>query len=324
MRLTFWLVPVVGVSLGCKSPELVRKDMMRDARLGCERGDAPSCFHAGALSVEEPGGANRAVSFFAKGCAKKHAASCDALAETKGPSRGKALADGCNAGDLVTCTRLADDYPADPAGLEQAKSLREQVCRMGAAIRKETSARDLKGAAEACAKLASMFAKGQGTKTNSVVALKLDILATTLGTEALYRLEREPAASEGAGTATEREKDRARRETDANVKAREAFLAASQAELKARGPTAGGSSVIASPLTPAERAFLRVASCRTCSESCGTPARCSADDFTGGPCSHLRCAASGPCPAFDGCVSDCARKVDACAKACGTCQKEGK
>ena len=59
--------------------------------------------------------------------------------------------------------------------------------------------------------------------------------------------------------------------------------------------------------------------CQRCVEGCGSMSRCAADDFGGGRCGHLRCAAGAPCPAFDACVGECTAKAETCSKACGEC-----
>src|SRR6476660_5468566 len=108
-------------AVGCKSPEMARKDMLREGRIGCERGDASACFHAGLLYAEG-GNADHAATLHAKGCALKHAGSCDALASVKGADREAVLAAACSAGDLLTCTRLADDYAKTPATAARSKA----------------------------------------------------------------------------------------------------------------------------------------------------------------------------------------------------------
>ena len=132
-----------SLAAACKTPETAKRDMAQDARKKCERGDGTACFHAGSLAGEEPGGEGRALSFHAKGCALKVAASCDALAASKGAGRTDGLAAGCNAGDLLSCARVADDFAKDPARAADAKALREQTCRMGAVVNVHTTPRGL-------------------------------------------------------------------------------------------------------------------------------------------------------------------------------------
>src|SRR5687767_226648 len=97
---------VVVVVAGCRPAEVPQKDLLREARIGSERGDAASCFHAGSLSVEEHAPPDRALAFYAQGCAQKHGPSCDGVATMAG--RQNALGEGCNAGDLLSCARLAN------------------------------------------------------------------------------------------------------------------------------------------------------------------------------------------------------------------------
>src|SRR5262245_18766005 len=104
-----FFLSVFSLAAACKSPETAKRDMAQDARKKCERGDGPACFHAGSLAAEEAGGEPRALSFHAKGCALKVAASCDAIAASKGGGRTDGLAAGCNVGDLLSCARVADD-----------------------------------------------------------------------------------------------------------------------------------------------------------------------------------------------------------------------
>ena len=95
---------------------------------------------------------------------------------------------GCNSGDLLTCSRVADEYPNDLGGQTEARGLREQVCRMAAAITAESPARDLRASAEACPKLGAMYASGAAGSVNPVRALELETLATLVRVEVLRRL----------------------------------------------------------------------------------------------------------------------------------------
>ena len=58
------LFALVLPAAGCKLPDVAKKDMLRDARVGCERGDGAACFHAGALSAESEGGTTRAAKLY--------------------------------------------------------------------------------------------------------------------------------------------------------------------------------------------------------------------------------------------------------------------
>jgi TPR repeat protein len=279
------LVTGALVFLGCRGSEVPAKDLLRDARIGCQRGDALSCFHAGAISAEEQGGASRAAGFFAQGCAQKHGASCDGLAAIKGPEREPALVQGCNAGDMLSCVRLADDYPKDAKGLERAKALREQVCRQAIVLKAGTAARDVHGAAEGCAKLAAMHATGVGANADPVRALKLEALSMMLKTEALARYIAEDDASVEAILATKKssalEKDRLDRLGEAEEKAREALIASAGPKEKSGD---GGSL----PITHIEQLFFGGVTLPAAPQPSGDDASTCKD--TGDP---LTCAIAG-------------------------------
>lgn len=332
-----------SLSAACKTPETAKRDMAQDARKKCERGDGTACFHAGSLAGEEPGGEARAVSFHAKGCALKVAASCDAVAASKGAGRTDGLAAGCNAGDLLSCARVADDFAKDPGRVADAKALREQTCRMGAVVNVHTTPRDLFAAAEGCNGLARMYSKGDAVKTDTVLATKLDILATVLRTEALARFDRlktastdaeiaakaesaEPAekpakAEKAGGGAQASEADRLQRLKDANKAARAALV--SSIDAAARAQAADSAAPIAQYASPTEAIFWPGSAgvgnpalkCQKCVEGCGDMKKCAgADDFAGGRCGTLKGTDK-----FEGCVAECTAKADACVKACGDC-----
>lgn len=257
MRPLSWLV-ALGASVtiaGCKTPEMARRDMLREARIGCEKGDAPSCFHAGVLYSDD-GDAEKAETFHSKACALKHVGSCDALAELKEPNRERALATACRSGDLPSCARLADEYTKSPAGLARAKKLDEQVCQRASLIGPTTSARDLHGTAAACARIARSYTDGTGVKPDGVLAMRFETLATLLFTEALFRLEKQQDAQVEREIAslppTPREKHRAQRETEAARQWHTTLL--STPELEA-GRTPRSPRKLTTPLTAIEQAF---------------------------------------------------------------------
>lgn len=294
--------------------------MLRDARSRCDRGEGAACFHAGSLSAEEPGGGPRAAALHARGCALKEIASCDALWAMKAPGAADALAGACNGGDLLSCARVADAFAEDPARLADAKALREQTCRMAAVVKAETSARDLYAAAEGCSGLARMYDQGSGVKVDTVLSTKLDVLSTTLRTEALARVDRAQAAPSAAKAgATESEADRARRLGESRAAMRDALIASVESAAKARAATAVSPPAIL--VSPTERVFWPhgtaggAGACQKCVEGCGDMKRCAGtDDFAGGRCGALRGSDK-----FEGCVAECTAKADACAKACGEC-----
>lgn len=329
---------VFSLAAACKTPETAKRDMAQDARKKCERGDGTACFHAGSLAGEEAGGEGRALSFHAKGCALKVAASCDAVAANKGSARTDGLAGGCNAGDLLSCARVADDFAKDPAKAADAKALREQTCRMGAAVNVHTTPRDLFAAAEGCNGLARMYSKGEGVKVDTVLATKLDILATVLRTESLGRFDRLKSAASDADSADKAEKaekvekpagagaqaseaDRVQRLKDANKVARSALIASIDAA--ARAQAADAMAPIAQYASPTEPVFWPGSAgvgnpalkCQKCVEGCGDMKKCAgADDFAGGRCGTLKGTDK-----FETCVAECTAKADSCVKACGDC-----
>src|SRR6476620_11848227 len=87
-------------------------DPARDARVACEKKDGPSCFLAGNLVTEKSGTTSEAIRLYIHGCSLRHSPSCDALGNVKGALRDQALVGGCNAGDLVSCAKHADDLVA--------------------------------------------------------------------------------------------------------------------------------------------------------------------------------------------------------------------
>ncbi len=311
------------MAASCRTPETAKRDMLREARTKCERGDGPACFHAGSLAAEEPGGAGRALPLHARGCALKQFASCDAIWASKSPDRADALGEGCNAGDLLSCARVAEDFAQDPQRLAEAKALREQTCRMAAAVKSDTPARDLYASAEGCSGLARMHAKGEGTKVDTVLATKLDVLATTLRTEALARFDRmkpESAKPGPKGAVAEADKDRTQRLNDANASTRDALVASIDAAAKAQAsestaPPANHASPAEPVFWPASAAANAPVKCQKCVEGCGDMKKCAGtDDFDGG-----RCGALKGTDKFETCVAECTAKADACAKGCGEC-----
>ncbi len=252
MRLRTILVSLAAITtVSCMPPEMARKDMLRAGRVGCEKGDGAACFHAGVLYAEG-GDAEHAATLHAKGCALKNAASCDALAQSTGPNRESLLAAGCNAGDLLTCTRLAADYGKDPAGSARATAIDQQVCGAASSVSPALSARDLHGAATGCARLALASAKGTGAKSDFARTTKLEALATMLLTESLFRLEKQlDAESErelASPAAKPNEKDRADRIAEATGRWREELLKTLETGSVADAP-------LATPLTLVEQVF---------------------------------------------------------------------
>jgi TPR repeat protein len=257
MRLPSWsfAMLLVTLSVACQTPETAKKDMLRDARVGCENGSGSACFQAGMLYAET-GHRDRAEASHLKGCSLRSTPSCEALAAIEGPDRERVLGEACAAGDLLSCTRLADVYQKNPTGSEKSKALLEQVCRAASAMTHETHSRDLQGAAAGCAKLATLHASGDG-KPDVALATRLDILATLLYTEALFRLEKqEDAAVEreiATRPATATDKDRTDREDEASRRAREVLLQSLDAKAREVGPD--DSSRGSTPLTRLEEIF---------------------------------------------------------------------
>jgi hypothetical protein len=331
-------------------------DPARDARNACEKKDGPSCFLAGTMVSEKAGGPNaEAIRLYIRGCSVRHSPSCDALGNVKGALREQALVGGCNAGDLVSCSKRADELVAS-GNVDEARGIRHEVCKKSLTVVPGVAGREVEGIAEACASLARMIAAGEGGGRDDVAAAKLDVLAMTLRNEALYRHEREDDAKvlpEPAVVAPEQPKrkggikkappvdptiasrEKFRRELEARRAAREAWIASVQSGMTAasqqkdRGdpslptPTAieRATAMMAGASSPSGAAKVP-SQCQSCVDSCGSANRCAADDFAGGPCGHLRCAAGAPCPDLDACVAECTTKADACTKACGDCTAE--
>ncbi|MDB4945943.1 MAG: hypothetical protein JWP97_5477, partial [Labilithrix sp.] len=180
-------------SVGCN---ILGPDAARDARQACEKKqEGSACFTAGTMVAEKAGEVNAdAVRLFTRGCAARSSASCEALGNVKGPMREQALVDACNGGDLVSCARRASEFPADADGQAQARALRHGACKQSTNVKPGTSAREIEGIAESCAALARMIAAGEGGGRDAVAAAKLDVLAATLRSEALYQHEREDDA----------------------------------------------------------------------------------------------------------------------------------
>ncbi len=264
----------------------------------------------------------------------------------KGPLREQALVDACNGGDLVSCARRASEFTADEQGLDEARALRHSACKQSVGVKPGTSAREIEGIAESCAALARMIAAGEGGGRDAVAAAKLDVLAATLRNEALHQHERaddakilphvaQPATAsppkrgikkEPKVDPTIAEREKFRREYEARRAAREAWMASVDASLIALQKKASGGDPTIPALTALERATattpgatLGASPCQSCVEGCGSMARCTGDDFVGGRCGHLRGAESAAGTGFDGCVAECASKIDACTKACGEC-----
>jgi hypothetical protein len=318
-------------------------DASRDARVACDKKDGSSCFVAGNLVAEKAAGpSSESIRLYAKGCAARHAPSCDALGDVKGALREEALAAGCKAGDQVSCAKRASELGASEQEQAEARAIRHGVCQKSTSLSSGSPAREVEGVAEACAALARMVAAGQGGGRDDVAAARLDVLAQTLRNEALYRHEREddakvlPQPAEpprpprkgikpkvDPGVA---EREKFHRDYAARRAAREAWIASVQASLT----TASQQKQLGDPSLPQLGALDRAASvlprkatgstaCQSCVESCGSMSTCAADDFAGGRCAHLRCGAGEPCPAFDACVGECTAKADTCVKGCGEC-----
>lgn len=342
-----------SAAAGCVTPESALRDKIKDAQKGCDRAKDPqSCFYAGTLAAEGGGPNPEAVKYWVKGCALKHPESCESLATTKGSLRETALVEGCNAGDLVSCNRRANEFSQDEKGAGEARALRQQVCKTSTAINANTTGRDMRGMAEACAALARMVAGGQGGGKDEIAAMKLEVLATTLRTEALFRHEHEqdgkpppaikppepPVRRGGLKKPVEEgpevaERDKNRREFELSRGALEAWLAGvqnsmaqvqkSERQALARDPALPTFNPVDRAMSGAAGATSAASSkCAACVDGCGSLERCAADDFAGGRCSHLKCAAGQACPQFDACVAECTAKADACAKGCGDCSAD--
>lgn len=352
-----WRPAVIAVAIcaaGASACAAFLSDPARDARLACDKKDGPSCFLAGNLVTEKSGVNAEAIRLYIHGCSLRHSPSCDALGNVKGALRDEALVGGCNAGDLVSCAKHADDLIA-AHNVDEARGVRHEVCKKSLTVVPGVAAREVEGIAEACASLARMVAAGEGGGRDELAAAKLDVLAMTLRNEALYRHEREDDAKQLPDPAqpqpeqpvhkggikrapkvdpTLAAREKFRREYEARRAAREAWIASVQtgmsvaSQQKERGdpslPT-GTALERASAMMPVVSAGSGgPTQCQACVESCGSMTRCAADDFAGGPCGHLRCAAAGPCVDFDTCVADCTVKADACTKACGDCTEPPK
>ncbi len=229
--------------------------MLREARLACDKGDASACFHAGAIYAED-GSLDRAETFHTRGCALKHAGSCDALAEVTGPRHEQALATACSSGDLPSCARLSDVYAKQPAGVARARKLDEQVCQRATLVGPNTSARDFHGMAAACARLARTYAEGIDVKPDALLAMRFETLATVLFTEALFRLEKQQDAEVEKEIAsppqTAHARDRAAREAEAARQWHAALVSIPEAGFARKSPS---SRKLVTPLTPLEQAF---------------------------------------------------------------------
>lgn len=329
-------------------------DPARDARNACEKKDGPSCFLAGNLVAEKSGANAEAIRLYIRGCSVRHSPSCDALGNVKGALREQALVGGCNAGDLVSCSKRADELVA-AGNIDEARGIRHEVCKKSLTVVPGVAAREVEGIAEACASLARMIAAGEGGGRDDVAAAKLDVLAVSLRNEALYRHEREDDAKvlpEPAVVAPEPPKrkggikkappvdpttaarEKFRREFEARRAAREAWIASVQSGMTAASQQKDrGDPSLPTP-TAIERATAMMpgasspssatsgpSQCQSCVDTCGAN-RCAADDFAGGRCGHLRCPAGAPCPDLDACVAECTTRADACTKACGDCTAE--
>jgi hypothetical protein len=355
---TRWLAvaAVAFGAAGAPSCAAFLGDPARDARMACDKKDGPSCFLAGNMVAEKSGTNAEAIRLYIHGCAVRHSPSCDALGNVKGALRDQALVGGCNAGDLVSCSKRADDLVA-AGNVDEARGVRHEVCKKSLTVVPGVAAREVEGIAEACASLARMIAAGEGGGRDDVAAAKLDVLAMTLRNEALYRHEREddakvlpdpaqpqaepPVRKGGIKKApkvdpTLAAREKFRREFEARRAAREAWIASVQSGMAA----ASQQKERGDPSLPTPSAFERATAmmpsgasasssagptqCQICVEGCGSMTRCAADDFAGGHCGHLRCAAAGPCPDLDACVAECTGKADACAKACGDCAEPPK
>lgn len=346
------VIALAGLALGVSACAAFAGDAARDARIGCDKKIGPSCFAAGNLVAEKNGTNGEAVRLYIKGCSVRHSPSCDALGNVKGSLREQALIGGCNAGDLVSCAKRADEL--DEAGnVDEARGVRHEVCKKSASLSSGSPAREVEGVAEACASLARMIAAGQGGGRDDVAAAKLDVLAMTLRNEALYRHEREddakqlpapaviepepPRRKSGIKRAPKvdpgiAEREKFRKEYEARRAAREAWIASVQTSMTAAAqqrekgdpslPTPTALERATASLPPASSGGA--AQCQSCVASCGSMTTCAADDFAGGRCGHLRCAGGGPCPELDACVAECSAKAEACAKTCGDCAEAAK
>lgn len=357
MPLAVVAMATASLLFACRGLGSAQRDKIKDASKACDKRDATACFFAGSLAAEEgEASVPEAVKYWTKGCALASAESCDALATVKGPAlRESALTGGCNAGDLVSCNRRAGLFSDDEGGDAQARELRQRVCATSATITEATSGRALRGAAEACASLARMVANGQGGGKDDVAAAKLEVLATTLRTEALFRHEHEqdgvpppeptppePVMAPGSrvrrGGPTDEQllsRDRNHRVAAVSRGALDAWIGGVQASM-ATAEKSERHALLADPSMPTvdhvERAMspktsgvnASVNACRTCVEGCGSLERCAADYFAGGRCHQHKCAPGTSCPAFDACVAECTAKADACAKRCGDCDKGGR
>jgi len=346
-----WRASVVAglayLAIGSSACAVFTSDAARDARLACDRKDGPSCFAAGNSAAEKSGASAEAIKLWIRGCSVRHSPSCDALGNVKGPLREQALVGGCSAGDLVSCAKRADEL-VQAGGVDEARGIRHEVCKKSQSLSSGSPAREVEGIAEACASLSRMIAAGQGGGRDDVAAAKLDVLAMTLRNEALYRHEREDDAKQlpqpGAPAEPEAprkkgaikrapkvdpgiaEREKFRREYEARRAAREAWIASVQAGMTA----ASQQKALGDPSLPTPTALERAASvipgsttgpsqCQACVDNCGTMSKCTADDFSGGRCGHLRCGGGGPCPDLDACVAECTAAAETCAKACGDC-----
>lgn len=352
-RLLGAVIALAAMSGGATGCAAFLGDAVHDARKACDKKDGPSCFFAGNAVVEKEGATtSEAIKIYARGCASRHAPSCDALGTVKGPLRVSALSAGCNSGDLVSCTLRANEYGTDENDRAEARTLRHQVCKKSVTVVGGLPAREIEGIAESCAALARMIASGQGGGRDEVAAAKLDVLAATLRNEALFRHEREddgkvlpkPAGPEAAPQPKKKgvligpkvdpgiaERAKFRREYEARRTARDAWMASVQASVAAAQNKDRNDPSLPAP-TALERAAASSApggaqgasSCQACADNCGSMSKCSGDDFAGGRCGHLRCAEGGPCPDFDACVGECTAKAETCARACGECSDPSK
>lgn len=296
----------------CKSPEVARKDLLRQARLQCEKGMSGACFQAGQLYTEgnDP---ERGIGFFVKGCAQKHVGSCDALAAYRGERRAQMLTDACNAGDIVSCTRLADELAKDPAGgAAKAHALNEEVCRTGlGAPSPSLSSRDFQGAAFACGKLSR-----ESIATDPARAASLDTLSTMLLTEALFRLEQEEDRAVAAEVAepprSKLDRDRAERESSFGRLRHQALLAS--LDTTAAQPKTSGHGPSTFPLNAVEQAFLGgVPMSSTPAAATDDAGRCRENgDAVSCVVAAQALESKDPAAANDLLVTGCAKKPDGC------------
>ncbi|MBX3185451.1 MAG: hypothetical protein KF819_00495 [Labilithrix sp.] len=333
--------------VSCQTPETAHRDKIRGARIKCDKRDGAACLAAGNLLAVDGPNAD-ALKAWTKGCALRHAGSCDALWMVKGPLREQALVDGCNAGDLLSCVRRAGAFPTDGQGLGQARALRQKACTTAKDLQAGTPARDVQAAGEGCASLAKMVAEGKGGGRDDTAALKLEVLAMTLRAEALYRYARDedaapdtmippdppPVEKKGRGgrrvaaapaptvSAEERAKERSELETtrfvrDAWITFVQSGIATSQREALRGDPSMPTPSAVEQ--VSATLSSAAPSKCQQCVDGCGDIGRCAGDEFAGGRCGHLRCPGGGACPPFDSCVVECTAKAETCVKACGDC-----